>query len=465
MDKSISREERDREFLDKTEEIARQEIEKRLQFAADLAKYDAIQLLQLYSEREHLQAECEWLQARCKYDSERIDALRNNMEIAKSNQAKLVKAVVAARKQTKEVESEIAALRAKIAELQEQLARSTASPPPPSLAPSSPSPQPHSLQDAGVQAHPHGKANGMQVHPHVVEGGTSTAVGDQSASLCAMETKTEVASKEQGVNVRPSLLTVEVGPSVPMVEGNPCSNPRVRNRYEVQAMPMAGGSFGNVWRGTQKRTKRPIVIKRLCKMKQEAVADAVETAQVYGAICKIVSPSLATVIEVLYDSSYFFIVMEDVAGRDVSALVQLYIDQKRSVPNHQCQWIALGLLEALDRLHTANLVHRDVKPNNIRWTPQGCKLIDFDECMFVGRPPTASGRAEREGFLPGTGVFRAPEEVKLPDGADGDMRQAYQLIEQMLILDPSKRITAKAALRHPWLAGLSVADVPDQCHQ
>jgi len=56
-------------------------------------------------------------------------------------------------------------------------------------------------------------------------------------------------------------------------------------------------------------------------------------------------------------------------------------------------------------------------------------------------------------------------EVKLPDGADGDMRQAYQLIEQMLILDPSKRITAKAALRHPWLAGLSVADVPDQCHQ
>ncbi|CEM35669.1 unnamed protein product [Vitrella brassicaformis CCMP3155] len=212
------------QLLARIAEIARQNIAEERRLAAELATYDSVSLLQLYREREHFHAEYVKWKEQYHLDSQRIDQLAKTLDIAKSNQVGyvsdsggvdgpkgtpahlLICLLVGPQKQTKEVKNENAALRAKLADLEEQLlARSTASgspaspscspaasPPPPSPCPS-PSACPPQL--APIEAH-----KGVQASPVT----SDAAVDHEPASLGAMATQTELVSKDQGV------ATVEV---------------------------------------------------------------------------------------------------------------------------------------------------------------------------------------------------------------------------------------------------------------
>ncbi|CEM03276.1 unnamed protein product [Vitrella brassicaformis CCMP3155] len=173
--------------------------------------------------------------------------------------------------------------------------------------------------------------------------------------------------------------------------------------------------YGNLWRGKRMDTMLPVLIKRLNKMQQQPVAPPWYTQQVYEAVSKWNSPYLAEVIEVLEDSLYFYIVMGHAQGETMAKVVKDLTKVGGRVPDAMCKEIAFGLLTALDTLYTGQvaageLVHRDVKPNNIVLTDQGAILVDFDSCVFVNRPPPPTS------FLPGADGFRAPE-VYLADWA------------------------------------------------
>ena len=67
------------------------------------------------------------------------------------------------------------------------------------------------------------------------------------------------------------------------------------------------------------------------------------------------------------------------------------------------------VLEALEYAHGRGVVHRDVKPENIKLSPAGAVLMDFGIAKAVAA--SGSSRLTRSGFTVGTSAYMSPEQV------------------------------------------------------
>ena len=110
------------------------------------------------------------------------------------------------------------------------------------------------------------------------------------------------------------------------------------------------------------------------------------------------------------DSGSFFIVMEHLAGVDLSFAVAL--EQRFSVGRAIC--VLSQLCDALAAIHAAGIVHRDLKPENIFLTTRDgaadfVKVLDFGVCKFN---EAEGGRLTATGDTIGTPLFMAPEQVE-----------------------------------------------------
>lgn len=109
-----------------------------------------------------------------------------------------------------------------------------------------------------------------------------------------------------------------------------------------------------------------------------------------------------------------YLVMEYVEGQDL----WVYADKLRLRPAHEryseTRRIGVALCDALERVHQAEIVHRDVKPSNVLMEESGRILLsDFG----VIRDPEIAERT-RAGVLIGTTNYCAPEQLR-GDSVDG----------------------------------------------
>jgi serine/threonine-protein kinase len=108
-----------------------------------------------------------------------------------------------------------------------------------------------------------------------------------------------------------------------------------------------------------------------------------------------------------------YIAMEYLEGQTLSEL----LNNVRPLPEPDAARIASRICEALDYLHSQQVVHRDLKPQNIMLCNDGSiRLMDFGIAKSL-----ASRRLTFVGFTPamGTPDYMAPEQVK---GSRGDHR-------------------------------------------
>ena len=125
--------------------------------------------------------------------------------------------------------------------------------------------------------------------------------------------------------------------------------------------------------------------------------------------------SLTTLFDVGVDdrdpgNPRIFLVMEHVAGSDLKRRLQ----QDGPLEPAQACWLGFDLAEALEQVHRAGFLHRDVKPANVLLLAEEPgrrlrgKLTDFGIAAIIGSPDTGE-------FTTGTAAYLSPEQA---DGQD-----------------------------------------------
>jgi serine/threonine protein kinase len=98
-----------------------------------------------------------------------------------------------------------------------------------------------------------------------------------------------------------------------------------------------------------------------------------------------------------------YIVMEYLEGADVSALIG-----EDSLPLSEALDIVIQLCRALDFAHQKGVVHRDVKPSNLRYLDNGqIKIMDFGIARLEG-----SNQITKSGVMIGTLHYMSPEQIR-----------------------------------------------------
>jgi serine/threonine-protein kinase len=158
----------------------------------------------------------------------------------------------------------------------------------------------------------------------------------------------------------------------------------LRERYKIIESVKSGG-MGAVYEAQDLRLEgRRCAIKEILLgpgMDDSAHAEAQEQFHREASIlARLDHPNLPKVSDYFSDSDHDFLVMDFVPGRDLKEIMdeaqgQGHFLEERDVLNWAAQ-----LCDALEYLHTQEppVVHRDIKPGNIKLTPDGrIKLVDF----------------------------------------------------------------------------------------
>ena len=145
----------------------------------------------------------------------------------------------------------------------------------------------------------------------------------------------------------------------------------INDRYELRSEIRRGG-FGVTWYGWDNNLDMPVAIKEFSdpnpEHRSKFLREARTLAQFSG--CR----GIVNVRDFLETQDKVYMVMEYLDGEDLST----YVDKKGRLSLEETMRLLNPVMDVLGRLHAANMLHRDVSPDNIRLTSDGdVKLLDF----------------------------------------------------------------------------------------
>lgn len=173
-------------------------------------------------------------------------------------------------------------------------------------------------------------------------------------------------------------------------------------RYRLDERIALGG-MGEVWRARDLRSGKDVAAKIL---RPELNGDEIFLSRLRAEAANsrgLRHPNLAVVLDSGEAEGSGWIIMELVVGRALSDLLA----ERGTLPPAEILPIVAQVARALQVVHTAGVVHRDVKPSNILITADGvAKLTDFGISTGANqRPMTATG------MVMGTAQYLAPEQA------------------------------------------------------
>ncbi len=171
------------------------------------------------------------------------------------------------------------------------------------------------------------------------------------------------------------------------------------------------GAMGIVYRGRQVTLDRVVAVKVLLEDLANDTSFVERFTRESRVAAALNHPNIIHIYDAGQSDNLLYFAMEFISGPTVSHLLK----QKGRLPVHNAVDIAAQVASALDYAHAeAQLVHRDVKPENImldRWG--NVKVVDFGLARVVG-----SQGITRVGSVVGSLYYVPPEQLfgQKPDG-------------------------------------------------
>lgn len=213
-------------------------------------------------------------------------------------------------------------------------------------------------------------------------------------------------------------------------------------RYELQGV-LGRGGFATVYRAYDPTTGRAVALKVLHPHLADDPAVRERFVREGQALGRVRHPNVVAVYEAGEVGRTVFLATELIEGRTLSA----HCAERGPLPFAEALAIADQIAAALEALHAAGLVHRDVKPQNVLLeTATGrAVLLDLGLVRTLG-----SASVTRSDVFVGTPGFMAPEQLRA-GGQVTPRTDVYQLAATLYTLltgrppfegDPAQVLTA-----------------------
>jgi eukaryotic-like serine/threonine-protein kinase len=166
------------------------------------------------------------------------------------------------------------------------------------------------------------------------------------------------------------------------------------------------GAFGTVWLADDLDLARQVALK-LPHARSKDVASLLHEAQ---SSAHLRHPNIVSIYEVGTQEGQVYIACEYING---ITLRDLLTAGRPAL--HRAVDLVIAIAGALDHAHRNHIVHRDVKPANIRITPSGeLKLLDFGVAKLLRDSRTPSPSTTERTFAGplGTVPFMSPEQLR-----------------------------------------------------
>ncbi|MHC4707377.1 MAG: serine/threonine-protein kinase, partial [Planctomycetota bacterium] len=170
------------------------------------------------------------------------------------------------------------------------------------------------------------------------------------------------------------------------------------------------GGAGVVYLAHDTKLGRSVAIKSLppeVKDNPKALSRFTREARVLASLNH---PNIATIYDELEETEgLIYLVLEYVPGQTLAERIA-----KKPLKLEEALTIALQIAEAVAAAHEHDVIHRDLKPGNIKITPEGkVKVLDFGLAKAVGGEASDQHSTITEpGRVIGTPAYMSPEQAR-----------------------------------------------------
>jgi len=243
------------------------------------------------------------------------------------------------------------------------------------------------------------------------------------------------------------------------------------------------GTFGKVKLGTHQKTQEKVAVKILEKDKVQSYPDVQRVIRELQILKLLRHPHIIHLYEIIENNKRLYLIMEYADGGELFT----HISKRTRIPEREAVGLFRQIISGVDKIHMMNVVHRDMKPENVlldSWN--NVKIIDFGlsnrftqhqklntACgsPCYAPPEMIQGKeyvpqlcdvwscgvilfAVICGYLPfddrkTSGLYKKIEngDYQCPDHCSEGVRD---LLSKILQPDPAKRYTIDRIRRNPW---------------